>query len=46
VAKTPGAGDPAPPFELPAADGGTVASVSLRGRPVVLFFFPKASTPG
>ena len=42
----PAAGEPAPPFELQAADGELVSSETLRGRPVVLFFFPKASTPG
>ena len=42
----PGVGEPAPSFVLQAADGETVDSETLRGRPVVLFFFPKASTPG
>jgi peroxiredoxin Q/BCP len=42
----PRPGEPAPPFRLEAANGETVSSDALRGRPVVLFFFPKASTPG
>jgi peroxiredoxin Q/BCP len=39
-------GDVAPAFDLPSATGGRVALHELRGRIVVLFFFPKASTPG
>jgi thioredoxin-dependent peroxiredoxin len=40
------AGDPAPDFTLPAADGSTVRLSDLRGRHVVVYFYPKASTPG
>lgn len=36
----------APDFELPDESGNTVRLRDLRGRWVVLFFFPKASTPG
>ena len=39
-------GDPAPDFTLPTADGGTVTLSDLRGRRVVIFFFPAAMTPG
>jgi peroxiredoxin Q/BCP len=39
-------GDRAPDFSLPAADGRTVTSASLRGKVVVLFFYPKDETPG
>lgn len=39
-------GDPAPEFRLPAADGGSVALSDLRGRRVVLYFYPAAMTPG
>ena len=39
-------GAEAPPFELPAHDGGTVRLVDLAGKWVVLWWFPKASTPG
>lgn len=40
------AGKPAPDFELPADDGSTVRLSDLRGSRVVLFFFPRADTPG
>ena len=39
-------GKPAPDFELHADDGRTVKLSDLRGRPVVLFFYPKDDTPG
>ena len=39
-------GTAAPPFELPATGGQTVSLDALRGRPVVLYFYPKADTPG
>jgi peroxiredoxin Q/BCP len=42
----PAEGAPAPPLRLPAQDGRTVDLADLRGRPVVLFFVPKAATPG
>ena len=41
-----GAGAPAPDFELPDQDGEPVSLSSLRGRTVVLYFYPKADTPG
>jgi peroxiredoxin Q/BCP len=40
------AGAAAPAFDLPGADGERVSLASLRGRPVVLFFYPKDDTPG
>jgi peroxiredoxin Q/BCP len=40
------AGTPAPDFELPDQDGNPVTLASLRGHPVVLYFYPKADTPG
>ena len=40
------AGDPAPDFTLPDPDGTEVTLSSLRGRKVVLYFYPAASTPG
>jgi thioredoxin-dependent peroxiredoxin len=39
-------GKPAPDFELPGDEGETVRLSSLRGRPVVLYFYPKDDTPG
>src|SRR3954467_9873489 len=39
-------GDTAPAFPLSAQDGSTVTLSELRGRPVVLYFYPKADTPG
>jgi len=44
--KMPGPGQAAPSFDLPAAAGGRLSLETLRGRVVVLFFLPKASTPG
>ena len=39
-------GDKAPGFTLPADDGSEVSLKDYKGRHVVLFFYPKASTPG
>ena len=39
-------GDTAPAFSLPASGGRTVSSAALRGRPYVLYFYPKADTSG
>ena len=39
-------GKPFVDFELPAHDGSTVSSTDLEGRPFLLFFYPKADTPG
>ncbi len=41
-----GPGTPAPDFELPDQDGEAVRLSSLRGRTVVVYFYPKADTPG
>jgi peroxiredoxin Q/BCP len=41
-----GPGAPAPDFELPNQDGEPVRLSSLRGRTVVVYFYPKADTPG
>ncbi|MBL7491405.1 thioredoxin-dependent thiol peroxidase [Frankia sp. AgB1.9] len=40
------AGDVAPDFTLPDADGKDVSLASYRGRRVVVYFYPRASTPG
>jgi peroxiredoxin Q/BCP len=39
-------GAEAPDFTLPDQDGEPVTLSDLRGRPVVLYFYPKADTPG
>jgi peroxiredoxin Q/BCP len=39
-------GDPAPDFELPDEDGRAVKLTDFRGQPVVVYFYPKADTPG
>ncbi|HTM52883.1 MAG TPA: thioredoxin-dependent thiol peroxidase [Pirellulales bacterium] len=39
-------GQMAPDFTLPAADGAHVKLSSFRGRPVVLYFYPRDMTPG
>ena len=39
-------GQEAPAFELPASGGRTVNSAEMRGRPFILYFYPKADTPG
>ncbi len=40
------AGAAAPEFEAPDQDGKPFRLSSLRGSPVVLYFYPKADTPG
>ncbi len=42
----PEIGDPAPSFELQSDTGETVSLEQLRGRPVVLYFYPKDDTAG
>jgi thioredoxin-dependent peroxiredoxin len=39
-------GDKAPDFTLPDADGKPVSLSSLRGRQVIVYFYPAAMTPG
>jgi peroxiredoxin Q/BCP len=39
-------GDPAPDFTLTTGDGESVSLSDLRGRPVVLYFYPRDDTPG
>ena len=41
-----GPGAPAPDFELPDQDGEPVRLSALRGRTIVLYFYPRADTPG
>ena len=40
------AGTRAPAFSLPDQDGSLVSLDSLSGKTVVLYFYPKADTPG
>ena len=39
-------GDAAPDFTLPTHQGNQLALSSLRGKKVLLWFYPKADTPG
>jgi thioredoxin-dependent peroxiredoxin len=39
-------GQPAPDFELPDQDGRAIKLSDFRGQPVVVYFYPKADTPG
>ena len=39
-------GKPAPDFELTSDSGESVKLSDLRGKPVVLYFYPKDDTPG
>jgi peroxiredoxin Q/BCP len=39
-------GDLAPDFTLPASGGRTVSRDALKGQPFVLYFYPRADTPG
>jgi thioredoxin-dependent peroxiredoxin len=40
------AGTPAPPFRLPDQDGNQVDLLMLRGKNVILVFYPADDTPG
>lgn len=39
-------GDKAPDFSMPATGGRTVGLKEYRGKPFILYFYPKADTPG
>jgi len=39
-------GDKAPAFTMPTDGGGEVSLAALKGRPVVLYFYPRDDTPG
>ena len=39
-------GTAAPDFEMPASGGRTVSLKAMKGKPFVLYFYPKADTPG
>ena len=42
----PAEGEPAPGFELPDQSGAPLSLDDLRGKWVVLYFYPRADTPG
>jgi peroxiredoxin Q/BCP len=46
MSASPKVGDAAPDFTLPDGDGNQVSLHDLRGRAVVLYFYPKDDTPG
>lgn len=39
-------GAAAPPFSMAASGGRTVSLTAMKGKPFVLYFYPKADTPG
>ena len=39
-------GQPAPDFSLPIAGGGEISLSGLQGKSVIVYFYPKADTPG
>lgn len=46
MARTVEIGAEAPAFQLAADDGGSISLADFRGRKLVLYFYPKADTPG
>lgn len=42
----PALGAKAPNFKLPSDDGNTVSLADFKGRKLVLYFYPRADTPG
>jgi peroxiredoxin Q/BCP len=46
AASGPAEGSAAPAFSMPASGGRTVSSAALKGKPYLLYFYPKADTPG
>ncbi len=38
--------DKAPEISLPDENGNTIDLKQFRGKPVILFFYPRANTPG
>ena len=42
----PGVGEKAPSFTLPRDGGGNLSLADFKGRKLVLYFYPKADTPG
>ena len=46
MGRAPKVGDPAPDFTLPRDGGGTVSLKEFRGKKLVIYFYPRADTPG
>lgn len=46
MASMPSVGQPAPAFSLPDQTGKTINLEGLKGKPVILYFYPKDDTPG
>ena len=46
MSQGPAVGDKAPDFTMPTDGGGSVSLSELKGKPVVLYFYPKDDTPG
>ena len=46
MSQGPAVGDQAPDFSMPTDGGGSVSLSDLKGKPVVLYFYPKDDTPG
>ncbi len=46
MSTTIAAGNPAPGFTAPTNDGGSLCLEDLRGKAVVLYFYPRDDTPG
>ena len=44
--EVPGVGEKAPSFTLPRDGGGNLSLADFKGRKLVLYFYPKADTPG
>ena len=45
-ARRPGVGDPMPDIAMETTDGGSIRPSDLKGRPAVIWFYPKDNTPG
>jgi thioredoxin-dependent peroxiredoxin len=46
MSKLPEVGQAAPEFQTPIEDGRVVSLKDFRGKPIVLYFYPKDDTPG
>src|SRR5829696_5141407 len=46
MGKDLGVGDRAPGFKLPGDGGGSVSLADFKGKKLVLYFYPRADTPG